>query len=388
MANTTKLAFLSGFLVFALGPAAVTIAAVSGEKTNLFLLGLGNFASSLATIALLASWVLVPVVWAKKLVWPFLGLFIVFGPLKIFAFHMNLWAGVTDSLELLLVLDSLGIAIVTPLAVLLVRRFELFFSSTARIFVVTGSILISMSTTSILTSMLVSSFQRGERLLPVTDPDLAQLLEALMISLSSVLWLIVLAFVLALSIRTYRFFVLKYASVPKENWGEKDVVKAKLISVRVAAFSVALAFPALVVGLGTLLTGIPYTLVLGGVIRPSSSDIAAILAVLIALLTLLFVWLPSLVAGRAVAKGKSWLAFFWLSLLVTPLLMWIIVEASGAARSESQSTKEEPKATKNEDVSQPLSQGETRMCPMCAEEIKIAAKLCKHCGSTVEPVEV
>jgi hypothetical protein len=81
-----------------------------------------------------------------------------------------------------------------------------------------------------------------------------------------------------------------------------------------------------------------------------------------------FIWvlfgsLAISIANQAQAKGKSWTAFFWLSLLISPLVTWLIVSSL------------QPEQGKILEGSKP--------CPMCAEPVKLAAKLCKHCGSNI-----
>ncbi|MDE2386761.1 MAG: hypothetical protein KGL77_03595 [Actinomycetales bacterium] len=109
------------------------------------------------------------------------------------------------------------------------------------------------------------------------------------------------------------------------------------------------------------------------------------------------VWIPALIANRALAKGKSWDAFFWLSIFVSPLLMWIIAEASTDTRgmvygAASQAPVQAyahaaPAAYAPAAVpAAPVTASDTRECPECAETIKKAAKLCKHCGSKVTPI--
>jgi len=84
---------------------------------------------------------------------------------------------------------------------------------------------------------------------------------------------------------------------------------------------------------------------------------------------LTFVWLffgimALSIANQASAKGKSWVSFFWLSILISPLITWLIVSSI------------QPEQGKILEGSIP--------CPMCAEPIKAAAKLCKHCGSDIQ----
>ena len=77
----------------------------------------------------------------------------------------------------------------------------------------------------------------------------------------------------------------------------------------------------------------------------------------------LFAILGSAIADRAVLKGRSWKSFFWLSMIFSPLLMFIIVSAIQVDQSQ-------------------LTIG-SKMCPKCAEPVKQEAILCKHCGSSI-----
>ena len=77
----------------------------------------------------------------------------------------------------------------------------------------------------------------------------------------------------------------------------------------------------------------------------------------------LFAILGALIADRAFSKGRSWSAFFWLSMLFSPLIMFVIVSTIQVDQSQ-------------------LTVG-IKSCPKCAEPVKIEAILCKHCGSSI-----
>jgi hypothetical protein len=79
-------------------------------------------------------------------------------------------------------------------------------------------------------------------------------------------------------------------------------------------------------------------------------------------LALLLLWVASLIAATAVAKGRDWVSFFVLSLLF-PIVMWIVVSVISG----------DPTRVKNGEA--------TKTCPRCAELVKREATLCKHCGS-------
>ena len=69
------------------------------------------------------------------------------------------------------------------------------------------------------------------------------------------------------------------------------------------------------------------------------------------------------IADYAEVKGKNWETFFWLSLLISPLVTGLIVATISPEQGK-------------------IVPG-TRACPKCAEPIKQAAILCKHCGSNI-----
>ena len=89
----------------------------------------------------------------------------------------------------------------------------------------------------------------------------------------------------------------------------------------------------------------------------------ALIALLIIMLSL-FAILGSMIADRAFSKGRSWSAFFWLSMLFSPLIMFVIVSTIQVDQSQ-------------------LTVG-VKSCPKCAEPVKIEAILCKHCGSDIQ----
>ena len=88
----------------------------------------------------------------------------------------------------------------------------------------------------------------------------------------------------------------------------------------------------------------------------------ALISILIIILSL-FAILGAMIADRAVSKGRSWSAFFWLSMLFSPLIMFVIVSTIQVDQSQ-------------------LTVG-VKSCPKCAEPVKIEAILCKHCGSSI-----
>lgn len=70
--------------------------------------------------------------------------------------------------------------------------------------------------------------------------------------------------------------------------------------------------------------------------------------------------LSPLVGLAASKKGRSFWAFFWASFVVGILIPAIIV-----------ATMKQPETT---------AQGELKICPKCAENVKDAAVVCRYCG--------
>jgi uncharacterized membrane protein YhaH (DUF805 family) len=79
--------------------------------------------------------------------------------------------------------------------------------------------------------------------------------------------------------------------------------------------------------------------------------------------------LAGVIAGRARDKGRSWGAFFFLTVLISPIITWLIVEAIQPIYSKSVDSEE--------------IASESKKCPYCAEEVKAEAIKCKHCGSEI-----
>ncbi len=170
--------------------------------------------------------------------------------------------------------------------------------------------------------------------------------------------------------------------------------RALPMELQVKAFLSARILAAVVVAFGASLVVFVKSFglsMLAGALDSWMSDPAQYLlipGVIFSVIGLLNVWIPSLIAYRAMQKGKSWDAFFWLSALVSPLIMWIIAEASADTRGMAPAQyAQQPVQYAPAAPQAPVAPAtDTRPCPQCAEDIKAAAKLCKHCGSKVEPI--
>ena len=64
-----------------------------------------------------------------------------------------------------------------------------------------------------------------------------------------------------------------------------------------------------------------------GLVQPLVANRILVAIVLVTGLLLIWLSLSALIAEMAEAKGRSWAAFFWLSVLFSPLIMWIIAAA-------------------------------------------------------------
>jgi tRNA(Ile2) C34 agmatinyltransferase TiaS len=81
----------------------------------------------------------------------------------------------------------------------------------------------------------------------------------------------------------------------------------------------------------------------------------------------------AIVAGVIAAnKGRSGFGFFLLAIVLSPLIGII---AAAAAKSNVTNIEKEQ-----------IESGDARTCPHCAEVIKLAAKVCKHCGRDVPQI--
>jgi hypothetical protein len=81
-------------------------------------------------------------------------------------------------------------------------------------------------------------------------------------------------------------------------------------------------------------------------------------------MVILFFWVgfAAIIAVIANNKGRNPAGWFFLALLISPLLAGLFLGVSNSVNA------------------QPIASGTMKPCPRCAESVQRAAQVCKHCG--------
>jgi Zn-dependent protease with chaperone function len=87
--------------------------------------------------------------------------------------------------------------------------------------------------------------------------------------------------------------------------------------------------------------------------------------------------LAAIVGALAAGRGQSGWGMFFVSLLLSPLIGFLIVLAMKDRKAEAAADK---RAAMIAQAARPAVETDTKPCPRCAETIKTAATACRFCG--------
>ena len=98
-----------------------------------------------------------------------------------------------------------------------------------------------------------------------------------------------------------------------------------------------------------------------------------------------FYFVPTIVAAQRDIPNKN--SVFIINLFLGwTFIGWVIALAMAMGQAETKKTTVGQLDFSNEKPRPTLAVSDIRQCPFCAEDIKKAAVVCKHCGRDVQPI--